>query len=116
MILYHASPSRIFSFIIPNENGLHLGSVDSAIYAAQRKSTSYYLYRCNVAISNPIDVEDCGYDWKSEIDFAAYQGYDAIRYRNKYEPSASPSYVIWDARKIISFELVGVGNADHQIP
>ena len=100
MFLYHASRSLIRKFHI-NQQGLHFGSINSSLEAALRHSDGDKIYLHKVLLSEKTfekvyDCLDVGYDWESIIEEADQFDYTCIRYLNKYEPSISKSYCIWD--------------------
>lgn len=104
MILYHASRSHIDEFYV-NPEGLHLGSLNSALEAALRHSSlgedgkPIYVHKVKVKkemFGKVYESNDVGYDWYPIILDAATYGYTCIRYVNKYEPSIKPSFCIWN--------------------
>ncbi|EON8121465.1 hypothetical protein HI213_RS24255 [Escherichia coli] len=115
MKLYHASTVKIDNFYIPY-GGLHMGGKHSALEAALRKLRSplnvvdactVYLHTLEVDVDNVLLSEDLGSDdeWRSLIENCTAQGYDAVQYKNDYEPDNVPSFMIWDTSKIRIIEV-----------
>lgn len=101
--LYHASPDNFDKFEIPY-NGLHFGSFESAIQALDYKREKlkfdrFYLYKVTLDDSICEDVFDVGKDWKDYLEGDTTKVYS---YTNKYEPSSSKSYVIFNTEFIKS--------------
>ena len=101
MIAYHASP-ELFDRFICTEQGVHLGSLQSAREAIHRKigNGKYYLYKVKIDTRQFIEEFDQGYDWKKsfEKEPSNIKGYV---YKNKYEPSTRHSFVTWVPEKTL---------------
>lgn len=115
MLLYHASPVKIENFYIPF-GGLHLGGKNSALEAALRKlrsplnvvdANTVHLHTCEVNVSKVYYSDDLGSDdsWRELIEYCQANGYDAVQYKNEFEPDAVPSYMIWDVSIIRIVEV-----------
>lgn len=115
MKLYHASTVKIDNFYIPY-GGLHMGGKHSALEAALRKLRSplnvvdadtVYLHTLEVDVDNVLLWTDMGSDdeWRGVIEYCELNGYDAVQYKNDYEPDTVPSYMIWDASKVRIVEV-----------
>lgn len=103
--LYHASPYSFDKFEIPY-NGLHFGTLESAIQAVEYKKDKledgfFYLYQVVLDISLCEDVFDIGQDWAEYLEKDTSKVYS---YTNKYEPSTGKSYVVFCPRFIKSVE------------
>ena len=111
MKAFHASLCDFDTFQM-TEQGIHFGTIESALIAVERKAeqivelhgskarpTSFYLYEVELDISRFVEEFDQGYDWaksfEKEVD--SIKGYV---YNNKYEPSNGPSYITWDCSTI----------------
>ena len=99
--VFHASPVRIKEFEIPYA-GLHFGDLSSALQAVERKldhsiTDTFYLHEVVLDISNVEDVFDSGDDWRDDLDGDTTK---VFSYTNKYEPSSSKSYVMFDTKFI----------------
>lgn len=96
MIAYHASPVLISRFRC-TEQGVHVGSLESALEAVSRKigrDSEFFLHRVEVDTSRFVEEIDHGYDWRSvfEKEVDTVNGYV---YSNRYEPSSELSCVTW---------------------
>ena len=105
--VFHCSPVRITDFYIP-ENGLHFGSLESGIIAVSRKLTNQvpctiYVHKVKLDVTRCQELFDIGFNWAEEV---KYESGKIFKYKNKYEPSLFPSYVIFDTSLIISVEQV----------
>ncbi|WPK19008.1 hypothetical protein [Salmonella phage SD-6_S16] len=82
MKLYHASTVKIDNFYISP-----LNVVDAC---------TVYLHTLEVDVDNVLLCEDLGSDdeWRSLIENCTAQGYDAVQYKNDYEPDNVPSFMI----------------------
>ena len=107
--VFHCSPDDITTFDF--SNGVHFGGYFSALQAGNRKlgrvNSKYdinqdYLYIYSFFFKETIcyQTEDVGgYDaWMVEIEKAKAEGFNVIKYINKYEPdNNSYSYIILDS-------------------
>jgi len=94
--VYHASPVRIDNFEV-SEQGIHFGSLESAIEAICRKvdyGEVFFLHKVRLDISNYIETFDVGYNWRAwfQNEPVEVEGYI---YTNQYELSVKKSYVTW---------------------
>lgn len=101
MKLYHASRSKIEDFNF--QDGCHFGSKFSAYEAALRKVESscdtIYLHQVvfdpsSLRIFDWFD-EGNSYNWSKTIHYVDSLGYNCIQYKNLFEPSAYPSYLMF---------------------
>ena len=104
--VFHCSPDDITTFDF--SNGVHFGGYFSALQAGNRKlwrvNSKYdinqdYLYIYSFFFKETIcyQTEDVGgYDaWMVEIEKAKAEGFNVIKYINKYEPDKNPSYLFF---------------------
>lgn len=99
---YHASPD-LFDVFVCTEQGVHLGSVESALQAIRRKVSKgdiFYLYKVEVNTTKFIEEFDRGFYWNTlfSSEPECVEGYI---YMNRYEPSTKPSYVTWKPEKTL---------------
>lgn len=101
MILYHAGLAKIDKFDL--SKGCHFGSKESALEAAMRKvelfaDATIYLHKISILneVMRVYETFDAGYEenWKPVIEFAVLSGHNSVKYRNKYEPSSYPSFIL----------------------
>ena len=98
---FHASPVRITTFEVPYA-GLHFGDLSAALQAVERKlnysnTDTFYLHEVVIDISSVEDVLDSGDDWRNDLNGDTSK---IFSYTNKYEPSSSKSYVMFDTKFI----------------
>ena len=110
--VYHCSPDKISVFNF--DSGVHFGGLYSAYEAGLRKLENLQMYRgsdqdilflhvCKLQckqIYNGIDVGDYE-QWLVEIEKAKQLGCDVIKYKNKYEPDSTPSYLVLSTESIV---------------
>ena len=98
MKVFHTSPTKFTEFDFKN-NQIHVGDFIAALTVAERKNCTY-LYRCelNITTKDIYESEDVGnYEkWQEVITEAKKEGKKVIAYRNKYENSLEPSYLVID--------------------
>lgn len=103
--VFHCSPDRILNFDF--RDGVHFGGYMSALRAGDRKldninlkynenQSSLFLHQLDLEVNLYWDSLDRGgaQDWADEIMKARIEGFDIIRYVNKYEPDYEPSYIV----------------------
>ena len=106
-VVYHCSPVKIDQFYIP-ENGLHFGSLESALIAAARHVVNQdemkvFVHKVKINVTKCQELFDVGFNWAEEVN---HETCKIFRYKNKYEPSLQPSYVLFDTSLILSIEQV----------
>lgn len=119
MILYHASLIEITKFDL--SKGCHFGGKHSAFEAALRKGSlglNFQIYLHKVFVPDSLlkiyDAFDVGSaeNWKDLIAFVKERGYNSISYKNKYEPSSYPSFVLLaDLEEKIVLQSVSIFNS-----
>lgn len=122
MIVNHCSLSYIKTFIY-NKNGVHFGGRQSALEAALRKTENnkdkIYLHKCLLKTDKFFDCEDQGSheEWIKVIEEAKKDGFQVIRYINKYEPDFTSSYIVLDSGliEILSVSVLTAEKAEHEI-
>lgn len=99
--LYHCSPVRIEQFDF--SNGVHFGGLYSALEAGLRKETEIlHLHTVELSCKSFYETDDVGNAeaWAVEVQRAKELGCSVIKYRNKYEPDSTPSYLVLDGALI----------------
>lgn len=82
VILWHGSghPVSRFDPAATADGGVHFGSLEQA-----RMRNHACLHEVQITVEKVLSLRDPGVGWKSKIRRARAQGYDAIRYLNRYE-------------------------------
>lgn len=116
--LYHCSPVKIEQF--DYSNGVHFGGLYSALEAGLRKGSDVlYLHTVDVQFDSCYETDDVGNAeaWSLEIKKALEVNFNIIKYRNKYEPDSTPSYIILDKSlvKSLSIESLSSNRAEELI-
>lgn len=117
MKLYHASRSKIEDFNF--QDGCHFGSKFSAYEAALRKVES----SCDIIYLHQVDFDSSSlrvfdwfdegnsYNWAKAMHYADTLGFNCIQYKNLFEPSKYPSYLMFGedikVLEIICHEMTG---------
>lgn len=105
--VYHASPN-LFSEFNTDNGGSHFGGMDSAYIAIERKldnpSSKFYLYTVKLDISDSERVDDVG-NTDAWEELRTFYNRPILAYFNKYEPSSTSSYVVYDKSKILSMTV-----------
>lgn len=109
--VYHSSPDNISKFDF--SRGVHFGGKFSALEAGDRKLSNLiqyrssnqdylFLYTCHLTAASFYETDDVGgsEDWEKEITKARKEGFDLIRYWNKYEPDSEYSYIVLNSKLI----------------
>lgn len=109
--VYHSSPDNISKFDF--SYGVHFGGKFSALEAGDRKLSNLiryrdsnqdhlFLYTCTLTNVPFYETEDVGGSeaWEKEIEKARREGFDLIRYWNKYEPDSEYSYIVLNQKLI----------------
>jgi hypothetical protein len=104
MIVFHASNVKITRFRF-GPDGVHVGGLLSALEAALRKTNHpddvIYVHKIRIPNDLPTlvcDDEGNAVRWRKVITQALDDGYDLIKYVNKYEQDKTPSYIMLDSR------------------
>ena len=109
VIVYHASPCKIELFTKRN-NGIHMGSLYSALQAVQRKNVDeVYIHKLKLNTENIIEnFPDAGDDWLEVIEYLEENEKTVLSYKNQYEPSIYKSYLCIDPKEFEVLEITHV--------